>query len=367
MKIRAAVLRQGDQPYSLETLELAGPGPGEILVRIVATGMCHTDVVPRAPEFAALAPLPIVTGHEGAGIVEEVGAGVTEIKNGDHVVLSFDSCGTCASCRGGHPAYCATFLPRNLSGRHLDGSSPTTDASGKPVGGRWFGQSSFASYAIASPRNAVVVDPSLPLELLGPLGCGIQTGAGSILLAMSVRAGTSIAIYGAGAVGLSAVMAARIAGATTIVAVDINPKRLELARDLGATHAIDGKASDIVEQLVALSGGGLDYTFDTTGLPPVIVGAVMALKPLGVCGIVGVRGADLVLPPLSLEVGRQIIGIIEGDAVPQRFIPQLLALWKQGRFPFDKLIGKFPFAKIDEAEHASLSGEVVKPVLMQAS
>jgi aryl-alcohol dehydrogenase len=367
MKIKAAVLRQGDKPYSIETLELAGPGPGEILVRIVATGMCHTDVVPRAPEFAALAPLPMVTGHEGAGMVEAIGAGVTEIAKGDHVVLSFDSCGTCMACRAGHPAYCATFLPRNMSARNLDGSTPTTDASGQPVGGRWFGQSSFASYAIASPRNAVVVDRSLPLDLLGPLGCGIQTGAGSVLIAMGVRAGSSIAVYGAGAVGLAAVMAAQVAGATTIAAVDINPKRLALARELGATDVLDGRASDVVDQLTKLSGGGLDYTFDTTGIPAVMTGAVMALRPLGVCGIVGVRGADLVLPPLSLELGRQIMGIIEGDAVPQRFIPQLLALWRQGRFPFDRLIGKFPFEKIDAAEHASLSGEVVKPVLVQAS
>ncbi len=364
MKIQAAVLRAGDQPYSIESLELAGPAPGEILVRVVGVGMCHTDMVPRAPDFAALAPLPIVTGHEGAGVVEAVGAGVAQIAVGDHVVLSFDSCGTCTTCRGGHPAYCDTFLPRNLSGRNLDGSSPATDAAGKPVGARWFGQSSFATYAIATPRNAVVVDRSLPLELLGPLGCGIQTGAGSVLMAMGVRAGSSIAVHGAGAVGLAAVMAARIAGATTIVAVDLHPARLALARELGATHTIDGKASDVTQQILALAGSGLDYAFDTTGVPSVIAGAVMTLRPLGVCGLVGVRGADLVLPPLSLELGRTLVGILEGDAVPQRFIPQMITLWRQGRFPFDRLIGTFPLAKIDEAERASLAGEVVKPVLL---
>jgi aryl-alcohol dehydrogenase len=364
MKIRAAVLRAGDAPYSIESLELAGPSPGEILVRITGVGMCHTDMVPRAPEFAALAPLPLVPGHEGAGVVEAIGSGVAGIVVGDHVVLSFDSCGTCSSCRGGHPAYCETFLPRNLSGRNLDGSSPAVDGAGKPVGARWFGQSSFATYAIATPRNAVVVDRALPLEILGPLGCGIQTGAGSVLIAMGVRAGSSIAVYGAGAVGLAAIMAARVAGATTIVAVDLHPSRLALARELGATHAIDGKAGDVTQQILALAAGGLDYTFDTTGVPSVIVGAVMALRPLGICGLVGVRGADLVLPPLSLELGRTVVGILEGDAVPQRFIPQLIELWGQGRFPFDRLIGKFPLAKVDEAERASLSGEVVKPVLL---
>jgi aryl-alcohol dehydrogenase len=332
-------------------------------VRIVGTGMCHTDMVPRAPDFAALAPLPLVTGHEGAGVVEATGAGVSGIAVGEHVVLSFDSCGICANCRGGHPAYCASFLPRNLSGRHLDGSSPATDEAGKPVGARWFGQSSFASHALATARNAVVVDRSLPLEILGPLGCGIQTGAGSVLVAMGVRAGSTIAVYGAGAVGLAAVMAARVAGATTIIGVDLHPARLDLARELGATNVIDGKATDGAQQILSLTGG-VDYAFDTTGIPSVIAGAVTALRPLGVCGLVGVRGADLVLPPLTLELGKTIMGIIEGDVVPQRFIPQMIALWQQGRFPFDRLIRKFPLVKIDEAERASLAGEVVKPVLL---
>jgi len=364
MKIQAAVLRAGGEPYSIEPLELAGPGPGEILVRIVGAGMCHTDMVPRAPEFAALAPLPMVTGHEGSGIVEKVGAGVSSIAVGDAVVLSFDSCGGCAHCRSGHPAYCETFLPRNLSGRNLDGSSPATDAAGQPVGCSWFGQSSFATHAIASPRNAVVVDRALPLDLLGPLGCGIQTGAGSVLIAMGVRSGSSIAVYGAGAVGLSAIMAARVAGATTIVAVDLHASRLALAKELGATHTVDGRASDVTEQILALSGGGLNYGFDTTGVPSVIVGAVSALRPMGLCGLVGVRGGDLVFPPLTLELGKSVMGILEGDAVPQLFIPQMIALWQQGCFPFDRLIEKFPLAEIDEAERASLSGKVVKPVLI---
>jgi aryl-alcohol dehydrogenase len=235
------------------------------------------------------------------------------------------------------------------------------------VGARWFGQSSFATHSVATPRNAVVVDRSLPLEILGPLGCGIQTGAGSVLIALGVRAGSSIAVFGAGAVGLAAIMAARVAGATTIIAIDLHPSRLELARQLGATHAIDGKAADVAAQIGSLVAGGVDYSFDTTGVPSVIVGALMALRPLGVCGLVGVRGADLVIPPLALELGRTVVGIIEGDAVPQRFIPQLVDLWRQGRFPFDRLIGKFPLAKIDEAERASLAGEVVKPVLLPQS
>jgi aryl-alcohol dehydrogenase len=366
MKIQAAVLRAADKPYSRERLELRAPRADEVLVRIVGTGMCHTDMMPRAAEFAALAPMPIVTGHEGAGVVEAVGPDVRGISVGDHVVLSFDSCGACLSCRCGHPAYCESFLPRNLSGRDVDGTSPATDEAGAPVGARWFGQSSFATHALATPRNAVVVDRSLPLELLGPLGCGIQTGAGSVLIAMRVGAGSTIAVFGAGAVGLAAVMAARVAGATTIIAVDLHPSRLAVARELGATHAIDGKAGDVTQQILSLTGG-LEYTFDTTGIPSVILGAINALRPRGVCGLVAVRGADIVLPPLTLELGRIVMGIIEGDAVPQRFIPQLIALWRQERFPFDRLIRKFPFAQIDEAERASLAGDVVKPVVLPAA
>ncbi len=365
MKIQAAVLRAGDKPYSIEELSLADPGPGEILVRIVGVGMCHTDMVPRAPEFQALAPLPLVPGHEGAGIVEAVGPGAQGVAVGDHVVLSFDSCGACRNCRSGHPAYCDLFLPKNLSARNLDGSSPASDAHGKPVGARWFGQSSFATHAIATARNAVVVDKALPLDLLGPLGCGIQTGAGSILIAMNVRFGSSVAVYGAGAVGLAAIMAARVAGATTIIAVDLHPSRLELARSLGATHVVDGKAGDVVAQVQAVSGP-IDYAFDTTGVPAVILGAVTALRQLGVCGLVGVRGSDLAFPPLTLEMGKTVMGIFEGDAVPQLFIPQMIQLWQQGRFPFDKLIQKFPMKEIDQAEHASLAGKVVKPVLLPA-
>jgi aryl-alcohol dehydrogenase len=363
MKIQAAVLRAGDRPYSIEPLELADPGPDEILVEVKATGMCHTDMIPRAPEFAELAPLPLVPGHEGAGVVVTVGDAVGGIEVGDHVVLSFDACGACANCHEGHPAYCDTFLPRNLSARRLDGSSPATDAHGEPVGARWFGQSSFATHALASPRNAVVVDRSLPLELLGPLGCGIQTGAGGILRALDVRSGTSVVVYGAGAVGLAAVMAAKIAGAAKIVAVDLHERRLALARELGATDTVNGAAGDVLAQVQAITGGA-HYCFDTTGVPEVIAGAVEALRPRGVCGLVGVRGADLVLPPLALEIGRSVVGILEGDSVPHTFIPELIGHWQLGNFPFDRLIEKFPLDRIDEAEAASAAGEVIKPVLL---
>jgi aryl-alcohol dehydrogenase len=361
MKITAAVLREADGEYRLEDVELAAPGAGEVLVRIVGAGMCHTDVLPRSP--VSFSPPPIITGHEGSGVVEGVGDGVDGITVGDHVVLSFASCGECGNCLRGQPSYCETFLLRNLLGRNLDGSTGVVDGDGNEVASRWFGQSSFATHCIAGVRNVVVVDRDLPLELLGPLGCGILTGAGSVLVSLDVQPGTSIVVFGAGAVGLAAVMAARVAGASTIVAVDIHSHRLELATDLGATHVVDGNAADVVVQILAACPGGADYTFDTTGKVTVISDALTTLKMAGHCGLVGIQTEPLVLDPVAL-VGKTVSGILEGGAVPQELIPRLLSLWRDGEFPFDRLIKQYPLEDINGAEQASLRGDVVKPVLL---
>jgi aryl-alcohol dehydrogenase len=364
MQIKAAVLRAADALYQIENVELGDPGPGEVRVRIVGAGLCHTDLLPRVPDF--MAGPPIITGHEGSGVVEAVGAGVRDLAPGDHVVLSFDSCRVCANCLSGHPAYCDTFFPRNLTGIGVADTSPVHDADGEPIASRWFGQSSFATHSLVAARNAIKVDPALPLALLGPLGCGIQTGAASVFVALGVTAGTSIIVFGTGGVGLSAVMAAKVAGAATIVAVDLNPARLELARELGATHTVDGALPDLLERLQQVTVGGAQYSLDTTGVPAVINIAVHALRPTGTCGLVGVQQGDIVLDPFALAVGRNIMGILEGDAVPQVLIPRLIALWQQGRFPFDKLIKTFSLDEINEAEQASLKGEVVKPVLVSS-
>ncbi len=361
MRITAAVLHAADAPYAIEPVELNDPGPGEVLVKIAGAGMCHTDLLGRTE----LVGKPVILGHEGSGIVESVGPGVSDLAVGDHVVLSFDSCGTCANCLAAHPSYCAEFFPRNLSGLSADGSpSPAAGEDGKPVAARWFAQSSFASHAIATIRNAVRVDPDLPLELLGPLGCGIQTGAASVLVALGVTAGSSIAIFGAGGVGLAAVMAAVVAGATTIIAVDLLPSRLELAADLGATHTINGADDDIAGQIHAITGDGIQYSFDTTGVPAVVQTAVSSLRPTGTCGLVGVPQGDYTLDPVVLAGGRNLMGILEGDAVPQLFIPRLISLWQQNRFPFDRLITRYPLDQINQAEADATSGAAVKPVLI---
>jgi len=346
----------------VEEVELAAPGPAEVLDKVVGAGLCHTDLLPR---HGLPLPLPLVVGHEGSGVVEAVGPGVTRVAVGDHVVMSFDSCGWCARCRDGEPSYCDEFFPRNLYGLRPDGSTPMTDRQGAPVSARWFGQSSLAGHAIASERGLVRVDPELPLELLGPLGCGIQTGAGSVLLALQVTAGSSVAVFGAGAVGLAAVMAAHAAGASEIIAVDLHAKRRELALELGATRVVDGADPDVATQITAWTGG-VDRALDTTGVSSVIVSALASLRARGVCALVGV-GGELVLPPMALGNGRVLTYLMEGDAVPQQFIPRLIALWQQGRFPFDRLIRTYALDAVNDAERDSASGETVKPVLLPGS
>jgi aryl-alcohol dehydrogenase len=360
VRINAAVLRERNAPFVIEELELDAPGPGEALVRIAGAGMCRTDLLPR---HAPLVPVPVVLGHEGAGVVEAVGPGTAHVSVGDHVVISFDSCGWCARCLDGEPASCHEYFGRNLTGRRVDGSTTATDASGEALPARWFGQSSFATHAIATERNLVPVDPALPLELLAPLGCGMATGAGAVLLALKVDMGASVTVFGAGAVGLAAVMAAKVAGASEIIAVDLHAKRRELALELGATRTLDGADPDAAKRIIGWTGGA-DYAVDTTGMPDVVSQALLSLRPKGACGLVGVSGQDLVLTPLALGTGRVIRFIMQGDMVPRRFIPALIALWQGGRFPFDRLIRTYALDAINDAERDTNSGETVKPVLV---
>ncbi|MFD0683541.1 NAD(P)-dependent alcohol dehydrogenase [Actinomadura fibrosa] len=363
MRIDAAVLRAADAPYTIETLDLRDPGPGEVVVRIAGVGMCHTDLVGRVP--GDLVPKPVILGHEGSGTVEAVGPGVPGLSPGDHVVMSFDSCGTCDNCRAALPGNCPRMAALNMVAAPLDGTPRVTAADGEAVHNRWFGQSSFATYALGTPRNVVPVRPDVPLELLGPLGCGVQTGAASVLISLGVRAGDGIAVFGAGAVGLAAVMAARVAGATQIIAVDLHASRLDLARELGATHVLNGADDDIAGQIRAISGGeGVQYSFDTTAVPEVVSTAVACLRTTGVCGLVGVGAKEYRLDANLLLMGRTVKGIIEGDAVPHTFIPRMIELWRQGRFPFDRLIQTYPLDQINQAEADAASGRVVKPVLL---
>jgi aryl-alcohol dehydrogenase len=365
----AAVQRGKGAAPAVERVFLDDPRSDEVLVRIVGTGVCHTDMVMR--DQLVPTPFPAVLGHEGAGVIERVGSDVEGLVPGDHVVLSFAHCGACPSCDHSQPAYCHSWFPLNFMGMRADRSSAITDVGGHAVHSHIFGQSSFATHAVANARHVVVVDPAIPLKLLGPLGCGLQTGAGAVLNSLKVQAGASVAIIGAGAVGLSAVMAARIAGATTIVAVDLKQPRVELARELGATHGTTPVAGGM--KAIAAEAGlpaGFDYIVDTTGSAAVANDAILALAPRGEIALVGAYppAADIVCDGTHiLSGGRVIRGVVEGSAEPQSFIPRLISYWQSGQFPFDKLIEFFPLSEIAEAIRLSEEGLVVKPVVLMGS
>jgi aryl-alcohol dehydrogenase len=363
--VKAAVVRQKSGPFELEEIRLDAPREHEVLVRIRGTGICHTDIVVRDQYFPT--PLPAVLGHEGAGIVEQVGAAVTKVAPGDHVVLTYASCGVCANCQKGLYGYCPDLYARNFSGARPDGSSPCCSAHGEKLGGYFFAQSSFGEFALATERNVVKVRRDVPIEIMGPLGCGIQTGAGAVMNALKPGAGSSIAVFGAGSVGLAAIMAARVVGCTTIIAIDVNPARLALAEELGATHTIDAADSDPVRWIASLTGGdGVQYSLECTGIPKVVRQAVDCLRLTGTCGVIGVAplGTEVALDLNTILFGRNVRGIIEGDSIPDIFIPQLVDLWDQGRFPFDRLIRKYPLSQINEAVHASERGEVLKAIVI---
>ncbi|MGW8066040.1 NAD(P)-dependent alcohol dehydrogenase [Streptomyces ziwulingensis] len=361
MRFQAAVLRSYDAPFAVEEVVLSdGPAAGEILVEITGCGMCRTDLAVR--RSAGRTPLPVILGHEGAGVVVASGDGPDGTTGvGDHVVLSFDSCGQCRNCRGAAPAYCDSFASLNLLGGREEHTRRLTDAMGGALAPRWFGQSSFAAYALVPARNAVRVDPALPLELLGPLGCGVLTGAGAVLNTFRAGPGDTLVVLGAGAVGLSAVMAAAAAGART-VAVDGNPGRLALAERFGAIPLTTTAGLD--ERLRRQTDGGAQYALDTTASAPLINDALRALRPTGVLGLVARLHTALPLEPGTLDRGRSIRHICEGDAVPGLLIPRLIDLWQAGRFPFDALIRTYPLADINEAERDCDAGRVVKPVLL---
>jgi aryl-alcohol dehydrogenase len=361
--VTAAVVREKGGAFSLEKLRLEQPRPDEVLVRIVAAGMCHTDMVVRDQVYPV--PQPIVLGHEGAGVVEKVGANVVKVRPGDHVVLSFMSCGRCQMCARGWPNNCLNFNDHNFSGGRADGSNSLLGDRG-PVHDHFFGQSSFATMALANERNVVKVPKEVPLELLGPLGCGVQTGAGAVMNALKVGTGASFAAFGAGAVGLSAIMAARVVGATTIIAVDVLPARLAFAKELGATHAVNAKERDPVAAVKEITRGGADFSLESTGIPEVVRQSVDALGVRGTCGIVGAAppGTEIKIDITEfMQMAKTIYGIIEGDSVPDIFIPQLIELYRQGRFPFDKLAKFYPFDRINDAARDSERGLTIKPII----
>jgi aryl-alcohol dehydrogenase len=361
--ITAAVVESAGAPFELGPADLGDVQPDEVRVRMTASGICHTDLLIREGTFPT--PMPVVLGHEGAGVIEEVGSAVAGIAVGDRVALSYGSCGGCGACMTGRPFHCADFFPRNFLATRPDGTTALSRG-GQPLHSHFFGQSSFATGAIVNQCSVTKIADDVPFEVVAPFGCGVQTGAGTVMNALRPEAGSSIAVFGAGGVGLSAIMAAVICGCDPIIAVDVRPSRLEIARDLGATHAIDALHADPVEKIVQITGGGVDAGIEASGVPGVLRQTIDALAPNSIAMLVGAPPAATEEPidtNALLSTGRIVRGVVEGHSVPQVFIPKLIDLWRAGRFPVDRLIRAYDFDQINEAGEAALAGEVVKPVL----
>jgi aryl-alcohol dehydrogenase len=357
---RAAVLLDAGADPELTGIRIRPPAGDEVLVRIDAVGICHTDisVAARWPQRR----LPMVFGHEGAGTVEAAGpaAGVAV---GRRVVLTFASCGECPNCVEGRPAYC-----RRSTDLNMRGARDALHLGDEAITGGFFGQSSLSTYALASARNTVPVDDDLDPALAAPLGCSVQTGVGTVLNTIAPQRGDTLVVYGVGAVGLSAVMGARIAGCGVIVAVDPVAERRALAGELGATATVDPASADAAAEIVELTGGGAHAAVDTTAIPDVLAGALTALRARGTLAIVGLGAPTAALPVgLIMGSGLTVRGVVEGDSEPHTFIPRLAGLVRSGDLPLEKVVTRYRFDDFGDGWSAAKSGRVVKPVLVTGS
>lgn len=364
MGAQAAIFREGHKDASIENVRFETLRDHDVLVRVVASGICHTDLLCRSGRIPV--NYPLILGHEGSGVVERVGAGVRKVAPGDHVVMSYSFCGECASCSAGKPCYCHSFYAANVTGRRLDGSSAVRFGE-EIIGGHFFGQSSFATHSVASERNVVPVRKDAPIELLGPLGCGVQTGAGTVLNVLRPARGDSIAIFGAGGVGLSAVMAAAVAGCAPIIVIEPQVIRRSLALELGAHEAIDPSAEhELAARIAHLSGGGVLHAVDTSGNPAVLSQAMNALAPRGQIAILALNSPESALTvPIQLMLSRGITirGVCEGESNADEFVPRLVDLIMDGRFPLQKLVRFYDFSEIEVAMEDQEAARCIKPIV----
>lgn len=364
MKITAAVVNKANEEYAFETVTLSEIQPDEVIVKMVASGICQSDEGIRTGKVDF--PLPAVLGHEGAGIIEKVGAAVTEFAVGDQVVMAYDYCGSCGHCRTGHPSSCEQWPARNMFGVRPDGSHIFFKEDGTPIT-NFFYQSSFATYTVTRVNNLIKVDPDVDLRFVGPLGCGLLTGFGTVVNGLKPETGSSIAVFGTGGVGFGSLMAAKIEGCETIIAIDIHDARLEMAKELGATHTINSLTENLAEQIGEITGGkGVNYSIDTTGIPAVIKASVGVLSIGGTTAPIAITNQETPInTTLELAIAnRSIKGILMGDAIPQMAVPQLIRYYNQDKFAFDKLVKFYKFDDINQATADSNSGATIKPVLI---
>jgi len=363
--VTAAVARQPHQPLSIEELELDELRTNEVRVRMVAAGVCHTDAIVRDQVYPT--PLPAVLGHEGAGVVEAVGEGVLTVAPGDHVLLAAAYCGQCDRCRAGQMAYCENLFAADFGGRRHDGSTALSK-DGEVISSHFFGQSAFSTRANVVEESVIKIDPDVPLEVVAPLGCGIQTGAGAVLNELKPHLGSTLVVIGTGAVGSGAIMAGRVAGCSKVIAVDIHDSRLELATELGATHTVNTRAASLTDEIMRITGGrGADAVVDTTARPELLRAAADGLALRGKLALVGAAkpGTEVTFEiGLSLVKGWTFTTVVQGSSVPQVFIPRLIELWRGGRFPMDRLMKNYSLEDINQGFEDSASGATIKPVVV---
>lgn len=374
MRMTAAVMYEQGLPapfaqskaFHIEEVELEGPGEGEVLVEVKAAGLCHSDLSVVAG--LRKRQLPVVGGHEGAGVVVEVGRGVTSLKPGDHVVMTTASgCGHCSSCHDQRPVLCDNVGIARSQGFLPNGARRLTLKNGQPLY-HYSGISSFAQYAISAPSALIKADKAVPLDVAAMFGCAVVTGVGAVMNAAKVRPGQAVAVIGLGGVGLNSVMAARISGASQIIGIDINPAKFALAEELGCTHTFNGTDPEIVSKIADLTRGGVHYTFEISGAKPAMVTANAITRKGGevVCVGLGATGELYQYAHAGLVSSEKVLrGSLMGSSIAERDIPMYLQFFLDGRLPVDRLrSGSFGFDDININLDALDSGAVLRQILM---
>ena len=373
MKVKAAVLRQAglprpyaeSRPLRVEEVEIDPPGPGEVLVKVKAAGLCHSDLSVLSGDVPL--PLPLVPGHEASGVVEALGPGVADLEVGDHVVMVFvASCGTCAFCREGRPALCDQGRRSNLTGTLPGGFKRIHDGAGDVHHN--MGVSCFAERCVVSRNSLVKVDKALPFEEAALFGCAVVTGVGSVVNTARVPAGASVAIVGLGGVGLNILLAAGLAGARRIVAIDVNDEKLALARQLGATDTFNARDKDVVRNVLRATNRGVDFAFETAGLSDSLDLAYRVTRCGGTTTTTSLPHRDVTWPvPAAHAVleERTLKGSFMGSAVPSRDIPRYIELYQAGRLPVDRLMSsRVTLDQLNEGFDRLADGAVVRQILV---
>ena len=373
MKTKAAVLYEMERPrpyvetrpLALEELELESPGPGEVLVEIAAAGLCHSDL--SVINGTRPWPIPIVLGHEAAGIVREIGTGVSDLGSGDHVVFSFlPVCGRCSNCVSGRGWLCERGGPANRAGTLLSGACRFHHSDGRKLF-HHLGVSGFSQFTVAARESLVKIDPEVPLEIAVLFGCAVMTGVGAVVNTARVSPGTSVAVFGLGGVGLAAILGARVAGAWPIIAVDRLAAKLDLARKCGATHTVDAQQTDAVARVRELTNGGTETAIEAVGNEQVIAQAYAATRRGGKTVAIGLPhpSRQLTIPAVSLIAEeRQLLGCYMGSCVPQRDIPRFINLYRAGLLPVHLLKSReISLDQVNEAFDALDRGEVARQVI----